>query len=191
MASLIVIAATAAGGAASAATDGTTTVEHFRTLLRATTEAPVRAQPGAKPAAGLSLISTINEAQQFSPFLSPAGLAKLKAADYGRVFVLGAFVQASIQGYTISISRVSLVRNSRHRRQFCVTATVGRPTSNVSTGRVWIGTHLIFLSAKPFRTGPVSWSFPSAWVLRTRGGSVLAVSRTQGARVTGQPGACP
>ena len=185
-----VVAATAVGSTAFAATDGTRRVEHFRTLLRASKETSVRAQPDAKPALGLSLVSTINEAQEFSPFLPAPALAKLKGADYGRVFVLGAFVQAAIQGYTISVNQVTLVRNSRHRRQFCVTATVGRPTSNVSTGRAWIGTHLIVLSAKPFRTGPVSWNFPSAWVLRTAAGNVLGASRTQAGRVTGQPAAC-
>ena len=195
LAGLVVISAATVGSAALAATDGTRTVEHFRTLLRATKEAPVRAQPDAKASEGIALVSSINEAQEFSPFLPASANAKLKAADYGRVFVLAAFVQAPIQGYTISISRVTLVRNSRHRRQFCVTATVGRPTSSVSTGRVWVGTHLIVLSARPFRTGPVSWSYPSAWVLRTPAGDVLGVSRaqigsTQGFRVTGQPAAC-
>jgi hypothetical protein len=163
--------------------------------LHATKEAPVHAEPSDRTSEGLSLIWNITGAQEFSPFLPAAATAKLKAADYGRAFVLAAFVQAPIEGYTISIRRVSLVRNSSHRRQFCVTAAVGRPTSSISTGRVWVGTHLILLSAKQFRTGPVSWSFPSAWVLRTPTGKVLEVSReqigsTQGFRVTGQPAAC-
>ncbi len=191
----ILLGAIVAVSAAAAATQRSGTIEHFRTLLHSTKEAPVLAEPGDKTSAGLSVISSITGAQEFSPFLPPSATAKLKAADYGRVFVLAAFVQAPLPGYSISVRRVSLVRNASHKRQFCVTATVHRPTSSVSTGHAWVGTHRVLLSARPFRTGPVSWRFPSAWVVQTPAGAVLEISReqigsTQRFRVTGQPAAC-
>jgi hypothetical protein len=185
----------ATAGSAFAAAHHSATKEPFRTLARATKETPIHADPGDRTSEGLTVITTINEAQEFSPFLPSTATARLKAANYGRVFVIAAFVQAPLEGYSISVRRVSLVRNARHRRQFCVTATVRRPASNVSTGHGWVGTHLIVLSARPFRTGPVSWNYPTAWVLRTPTGTVLEVSRaqvgsTQTTRVTGLAAAC-
>jgi hypothetical protein len=190
-----ILGATIAVSAASAASGSSATIERFRTLVHATKETSARAEPDAKVSEGLSVIGSINDAQEFSPFLPSSATAKLKAADYGRVFVLATFVLAPVQGYSIDVRRVSLVRNSRHRRQFCVTAVVRRPATSVSTGHGWVGAHLILLSARPFRTGPVSWSFPSAWVLRTPAGAVLAISRepigsTGTSRATGQPAAC-
>ncbi len=193
--SAVVLGVALAVGTAVAAPARSALVEHFHTLLRATKEVPVRADPSAKPSEGVTLISNVTGAQEYTPFLPPAANAKLKGADFGNVFVLAADVESPIEGYSISIRRVTLVRTARGRRQFCVTAIVRRPASNVTTGHVWVQTHLVLLSARPFRTGDVSWNFPSAWVLLTPAGKTLAVSHrqlgsTQILRVTGQPAAC-